>query len=261
MIGENGIIQDLTFENAFVGGEQYAGTIAGINKGRIENCRFINIESSSLGKAGGIAGSNLGGEIINCSISGSGTISGIQSGGVVGSSADGKIEKCNSSITVFGKDSAGGIVGANFNCEVINCISKGTVKADCSGGIVGRNHGGQIYRCYSASALSENSLIAGGIVGLNQGLVSNCVAANECINGSRYINFNSNWKTGPFIIFGHNSQIGRIAGGSDYDKLPKNCNAWDGIKTNKMWFNGENGEKVSTEDLKSYLKYGLPLQL
>lgn len=243
---------------------QDAGTLAGINEGTIENCKVINAESTSEYRAGGLVASNLGGRIINCTVTGN--ITGCIVGGIAGINT-GIIEKCSVNASVRGTEIAGGIVGLSSNDyvdlnstdnvdlssknknEIRNCFSAGAAAARLTGGIVGSSHATYIHHCYSVCALPEESKSAGGIVGLNQGIVSDCIAANECINGSRCVVFNLNLSHGFLIRFVEPSRVGMIDGASDEDKIPQNCYAWEGIKTNKLKFNRKNAQTVSSEEI------------
>ncbi|WNY22726.1 hypothetical protein MmiHf6_00110 [Methanimicrococcus hongohii] len=243
-IKENGVVQNLYLENTTVNGGQYAASLASLNRGRIENCRSFNVSSSANMWASGLVGTNMpGGIITNCTVLG--TVNGNQAGGIT-STNSGIIEKCNVNVSVNGLSVAGSITGGNFDNEIVNCMAEGTVTSPHAGGIAGGNYGGNINYCISKTAILGDNILAGGIVGLNKGNISNCVALNNCINGSKIISLNFNRENGPIIKFGQNSQVGYIAGGMDYDKLSKNSFGWNGISTNKIRLSGDNGEKIMT---------------
>ena len=244
IIEKNGSVKNLTFENALVSGNESAGILAGVNRGKIENCHSLNSESIAFRYAGGLVGLNIQGEIINCSSSG--TVSSECAGGLVGSNTDGKIKNCTSSAEVNGKFVAGGITAENMNdkSEIVNCYSKGTVKSTgFAGGIAGTNYDAKIKYCYSTSRLPEKSQVAGGIAGAGKGVfsseVSNCVSVNEEINGIRRISFEKDSETDRFprLKFGGRSHIGRVMGSTE--QIPIGCFAWEQIETNKFRFNGK----------------------
>ena len=249
MIGENGSVKNLSLKNALASGNENIGVLTDINKGKIENCHSLNSESIANTVAGGLVGLNNRGEIINCSSSG--TVFSETAGGLVGFNAGGKIKNCKSSAEVNGIYAAGGIAGDNSNVdsEILNCYSEGTIKStERAGGIAGGNYNAKIRYCYSTSRLTEESKEAGGIVGVNEGNVSDCISINAVINGMRQTYFEKNPEkdTVPRLKAGEKSYIGRISSGANvWEEKPIDCFAWNQIETNKFRFNGDNGKDAS----------------
>ncbi len=185
-----GHIQNLHLEDIVVkSNSDYAGGLAGINQGKIENCslngfvlsdrnvgglvgrnqgtiRGCKIRGIVLGKTdvGGIAGCNYYDEAwIDCSSSEAlvkGTWGG--AGGIIGKNS-GMVSQCFSSGSVSGQSEVGGLVGKNYH-SISNSYAVCTTKSQSTtGGITGSNTG-VISGCYSASMVSGLDL-AGGIAG------------------------------------------------------------------------------------------------
>ncbi|MCX8066197.1 MAG: hypothetical protein N3G21_13690, partial [Candidatus Hydrogenedentes bacterium] len=126
IVGETGVIKDLSLENAYIGGGyRYMGGIAGINFGLIVGCSVRGSIVSNTG-AGGLVGSNNG-VILDSHFLGNVTGSGFV-GGIAGAN-DGDygrpatIENCYvlGKITLRGSSSAGGIAGWGRGGKVKNC--------------------------------------------------------------------------------------------------------------------------------------------
>ena len=97
---EGAKIRNLTVEGEIApsGSQEAVGGIAGVNYGRIENCKF---EGSVVGdnQVGGIAGVN---------------------------EETGEIRRCESKASVVGNHSAGGITGSNYGV-LNNCSNSGRI--------------------------------------------------------------------------------------------------------------------------------------
>lgn len=149
----NGTIKNLGMENGKIvlalSADVYgkAGAIAGYNKGTISNCfNTCKVEvngSTGNGAAGGIAGYNTDGTIINC---------------------------YNTGIIYSSNDSAGGITGTNSG-TIENCYNTGFIRAELGddnycygGGICGTNHH-IVLTCYNIGHISS-ARSQGGITAL-----------------------------------------------------------------------------------------------
>ena len=141
----------------------------------------INITSGTF--VGGVAGWSFGGNIENCSVSGS--VSGSDVGGVVGYQQGGSITGCSSSATVKGTQRAGGVAGVtNSGATLTACYATGgvTVENDgpnnaCAGGVVGSNAYSTVIACYAAGNVSgtgSGTIHVGGVVGENYATVTAC---------------------------------------------------------------------------------------
>ena len=107
-------------------------------------------------------------------------------GGLVGGNGDfygsGMITQCYSSGTIAGHGNVGGLVGYNYDGNVINCYSMCTVYGDSlgspyfggCGGLVGWNVG-EVINCYSIGTVNGGGLIGnnaqGGWGGIKYGMV------------------------------------------------------------------------------------------
>ena len=133
-----------------------------------------------------MAGDSFGGNIENCSVSGS--VSGtLYVGGVVGSQWGGSITGCNSSATVKGEAYVGGIAGeTNYSATLTACYATGDVTLEIAptenisgGGVVGFNGGSSILACYAignvtSTGSSTGSVCIGGLLGNNYTAVTAC---------------------------------------------------------------------------------------
>ena len=160
------------------GSDRYTG-LFGFIKGTVKNVVLTEINITSGTFVGGVAGWSFGGNIENCSVSGS--VSGSDVGGVVGYQQVGSITGCSSSATVKGTERAGGVVGVtNGGTTLLTaCYATGNVTVEndgtsnaWAGGIVGMNGTGTLIACYAAGNVSGN--IVGGAVGVNYANVTAC---------------------------------------------------------------------------------------
>ena len=171
-----------------------AGTIAGVNNGKIMNCTNDNRSISSNGendgsRIGGIVGLNgEGGEIVNCTNNISVTGEYKPVGGIVGYSLGGNIEKCKNYGEITGPTQVGGIAGdseglnENNIVTLKNCTNYAKITGDGSsnyegsiGGIVGCNYTYSILESnINEGEIASDGGMSGGIVGLNIHIVTNC---------------------------------------------------------------------------------------
>ncbi|AQQ72419.1 GLUG domain protein [Limihaloglobus sulfuriphilus] len=85
------------------------------------------------------------------------------------------------STAVNGTKYAGGLCGYNKG-NVSNSYSTGSVNGDFYiGGLAGYNYQGKIERCYSMSTVTGTSYHAGGLVGYNDGIVTNSYAVSMVV--------------------------------------------------------------------------------
>ncbi|MDY0267226.1 MAG: hypothetical protein RBQ94_06250 [Methanimicrococcus sp.] len=256
-VGEQGIVKNTVLKDIKISGGYFAGCIAGYNKGSIENCHAINVVVENKWGAGGLTGSSCG-TIENCSFNGS--VKSSNAGGITGINT-GIIKMCYSDSNIEGESTAGGIAGMNFNKSIENIYALGTVKGGhYSGGITGANYdGGKIEYAYTLNRIIGQNKAAGGISGINKGYIENCIAINDGIDG----NINMGAQFPPFyviflkLIYGDESSVGCITGGTDYDKIPTNCFSSNEIKTNKLYFNGFNGQKISKKEISEMFPTGI----
>ena len=176
----------------------------------IDNVTLEDVSVTGRYFVGALTGSNSGGTIINCSVSGS--VTGIDRvGGLVGwNSSHAVISGCSSSASVTGQRSVGGLVGVNrshatvtrssansdvsgyinigglagYNFkdgEITRSFARGNVTGNKeSGGLVGKNNS-IISDSYSLSTVTANAEEAGGLVGSNDehGIIKNSYTAGK----------------------------------------------------------------------------------
>ncbi len=101
------------------------------------------------------------------SINGNITVSGSSVGGVVGVN-QGVIDNVNSSVTITGEVSVGGIAGnmtGNSTSKVVNCLNNGSINGSSSvGGIIGSFLNGTVANSYNVGAITAKNSV-GGVVG------------------------------------------------------------------------------------------------
>ena len=196
------------------GSDRYTGLL-GFIKGTVKNVVLTEINITSGTFVGGVAGWSFGGNIENCSVSGS--VSGtVYVGGVVGVQIGGSITGCSSSATVKGTQRAGGVAGAtNSGATLAACYATGDVTVENdgtnnshAGGVVGYNGGGTLTACYATGSVTgsgSGTIYVGGVTGSNNlGTLTACYHAKRNINGP-------NGTTGGVV--GRNFKDSMIGGG------------------------------------------------
>ncbi len=189
VIGEDGVVRNVSLENTYFCGRYWVGGIAGLNQGTISGCSSAaTVETYQQKNTGGIAGESSG-TIDSCV--NTGNVSGIQYvGGIVGK-ISGAVTNCTNSGTVGCTDNKGsfmgGIVGNATGVTTIeNCYNTGNVtgKSDMGGvgGILGHVNGDSaavtVSHCYNTGDITGDNGV-GGIVGLvEQGTVD----IDDCYN-------------------------------------------------------------------------------
>ena len=182
------------------GSDQYAGLFGYIGSGgTVKNVVLegVQIESDNdMSDVGGVAGQSYG-NIENCSVSGSVSVSGTNSiaGGVVGYQTGGSITGCSSSATVNAGGVAGGVVGlADGGATLTACYATDNVTIESSGtgsyfagGVVGINTVSTLKACYawgSVTGSGSGTLYVGGVTGSNDlGTLTACYHAKGTVSG------------------------------------------------------------------------------
>lgn len=119
------------------GSYKYAGLFGDIDEnGTVKNVVLEGVQitsDNSSGFVGGVAGNSFGGNIENCSVSGSVSSNDI-AGGVVGYQFGGSITGCSSSASVKGTQRVGGVAGAtNYGATLTACYWSGLPDNDNGG--------------------------------------------------------------------------------------------------------------------------------
>ena len=182
--------------------DQYAGLFGYIGSGgTVKDVTLEGVQiatTHSVGDAGGVAGYSYG-NIENCSVSGSVSVSGMNSfaGGVVGYQSGGFLTECSSSATVNAGNKAGGVAGATNSGAILTaCYATGSVTLVSNndigtyfaGGVVGSNGGSCIQACYawgSVTGSGSGTIYVGGVTGTNDvGTLTACYHAKGTVKGS-----------------------------------------------------------------------------
>ena len=179
-------------------GTNYVGLIGYLGSGgKVQNVVLEGVQitsDNSSGYAGGVAGDSWGGNIENCSVSGSVSSTSFV-GGVVGTQASGSITGCSSSATVKGVIFAGGIAGeTNYGATLTACYAMGDVTVENdgtnnshAGGVVGYNGGGTLTACYATGSVTgsgSGTIYVGGVTGSNNlGILTACYHAKGDVSG------------------------------------------------------------------------------
>ena len=181
--------------------DEYASLFGWLGKaGTVKNVVMKGVQitkNHSLGFAGGVAGLSMG-TIENCSVSGS--VSGtVYVGGVVGAQIGGSITGCSSSATVKGTVDVGGVAGqTNSSATLTACYATGNViiemdpKKNIAGGsLVGMNAGSSLLACYAtgnvtSTGSSTGYMHIGGFLGNNYTTVTACYWKNNHEQGIGY---------------------------------------------------------------------------
>ena len=179
------------------GSDRYTG-LFGFIKGTVKNVVLTEINITSGTFVGGVAGWSFGGNIENCSVSGSVSAT-VSVGGVVGVQRDGSITGCSSSATVKGTLYVGGVAGwTNFGATLTACYATGNVIIEIAptqnisgGGLVGFNDGISLLSCYAtgnvtSTGSSTGYVHIGGFLGDNYTTVTACYWKNNHEQGIGY---------------------------------------------------------------------------
>jgi hypothetical protein len=187
LVGENGSDIFRCSCSAAVSGSDNVGGLAGLSGGIISNCKSSSIVSGLGNYIGGVVGENSGNIFDSNSI---GSVNGNNYvGGLVGENYEG-ISNCYATGSVDGNEKVGGLVGINTRfvpSSVSDSYSTCTVTGTYNevGGLVGRNEG-YISNCY-ATGVSSGEFYIGGLVGRNyDGEVLNCYATGSVMGFEPY---------------------------------------------------------------------------
>lgn len=126
---------------------------------------------------GAIAGRNLEGTILRCSVTG--IVSGIDDvGGMVGLLSGGSLVQCECDVQVSGDGRVGGMVGAGTGAVMLHCGSQAVVTGGAAvGGLMGDSHGSQVFES-RADGTATGFDGVGGLIGDTEGTTLLRCAAN-----------------------------------------------------------------------------------
>ena len=192
LIGQTGSVHDLTFSNATVSGGSNTGVLAGFNAGTIANVQVLTSVVHGGDFTGGLTGGNLG------SITGSTFVAVTTSPSVSGNNLVGGLVGANygaitSSVAagaVSGVQNVGGLVGASNGTLTDVSAAVNVTGQTWVGGLVGSANGGSILRgnangyTVSGTSATTSTLGVGGLVGLNQGAITDSHSNNTVSGGA-----------------------------------------------------------------------------
>ena len=183
------------------GSDQYAGLFGCIGSGgTVKDLTLEGVQITTThiyGNAGGVAGWSYG-NIENCSVSGSVSVSGNNgtAGGVVGYQSGGFLTRCSSSATVNAGNTAGGVAGqTDSGATLTACYATGDVTLESinlggnfAGGVVGCNSSSStLQACYawgSVTGSGSGTIYVGGVTGENtDGTLTACYHAKGTVKG------------------------------------------------------------------------------
>ena len=171
-----------------VSGDSHAGGLAGDNEGFITNCKAEGI-IIGFSYVGGLVGNMWeGGAITNCSANVDVTSESSCSGGLVGRNFSDRITNCYSTGSVSGDSIVGGLIGYNLSGSITDCYSTGRVSGIKSvGGLIGfSDEGGVVTNCYSTGSVAGESVIIGGLIGINCSDIASCYSGGT-VNGAEVV--------------------------------------------------------------------------
>jgi len=209
--------QGHTIANLHIEGKYgYDAGFFGILSGLVKDLRLTDVVVSGS-PCGAIAGLNLHGMILRCSVTGQ--VSGAEDvGGLVGSSWDASLVDCVAQVQVIGEDSVGGMVGGGPGGTLIRC----EVQAEVSGhryvgGLVGGGGPeGSIFECCATGTVTGSSYV-GGLIGASGMIIwrssANCEVTAEQTAGG--LAGSAHWSSGLSIAdcYAQGSVTGSIVGG------------------------------------------------
>lgn len=177
--GYSGATIEKCANNTVIFGAENVGGIAGYATGDILTCTNVATTRASSSYLGGIAGyteSAVRYSMNKGNVSSNGTGVG-KVGGIAGAAYGAEIVECvNSGALSATGDYAGGIAGFITNSSVTNCISAANVSiqyADYAGGIFGYARSSEISKCIAVASVTASSRV-GGIGALSAAAVSDC---------------------------------------------------------------------------------------
>ncbi len=207
-----GTVKNCSVTGQVKGTANRVGLLLGQNDGIVVDCKTSGT-TEGVDHVGGLVGLNYG-SIINSSSDGhvKGTN---QSGGLVGLVQKGRISNCDSKCTVEGvQENIGGLIGQN-NGTIVNCMASGSVSGRAYvGGLIGWNYYGSVdnsravgnvkgmtivggligssetdkplSKIYATGTVDGVEGYAGGLIGMNNGSVSNAYATGK-VSGKSYL--------------------------------------------------------------------------
>lgn len=175
--GNDYVIKNLVIE----GGNDFKGLFRKLDdsSAKLENIQLKNVDVSGDNYIGGLVGHLDTGKIIDSSVSGS--VEGQKNVGGLAGVNDDIIEDSFSETRVTGQENIGGLAGYNAEGDILKSYTTANSEIEVSekiaGGFVGLNEG-LIEKSFSAGEVSGGENF-GGLVGRNDGDISNCYVRGD----------------------------------------------------------------------------------
>ncbi|UCE36896.1 MAG: tandem-95 repeat protein [Thermoplasmata archaeon] len=218
---QNAEIKNVSLEGNNVTGNQYVGSLMGMNNGGlITNCIVNDSKASGDTYIGGLMGRNTGGGVVtNCTTSVNTTGTGQWTGGLIGHN-NGEVTNCTSKGYTTGNNVVAGLIGQDGGGVVTNCTVYGDVYGSLNyvAGLIGYNIGGTITDCVSHGYTNGTGQFVGGLIGYNEiGAITNCIAYGNTTGYTNYvgglIGENAGGTVTDCITYGN---VNGTGAGSDY---------------------------------------------
>ncbi len=216
-IGAKGSVKDLTLVDVNIIGREITGGLVGITYGTLDNVTVSGkVFSTNYGRAGGLAGHNLG--TVRASRS-TADMTSEQSeiGGLVGQNS-GVVVDSSATGSVSGDSNVGGLVGSNEG-TITDSFALGSVSGVFAvGGLVGDNgSNGVLSTSYASATTFATEGAVGGLVGRNSGQVLSSYASGSVAGGEGYsgglVGFNSKTITQSYATVSVSGDFASNAGG------------------------------------------------
>ncbi|MEZ4358062.1 MAG: Ig-like domain-containing protein [Eubacteriales bacterium] len=165
-ISASAVVKNLNMLDCSISARDYAGAIAGKNKGTISNCNTTGTITARMYNVGGVTGFNMG-TVSDC-VNDAVIVTNSDGGGIAGQNY-GTIRSCANINSIFGEVNFGGIVGGNYGGTVDMCYNTGSIigtdtYSTRAGGIVGYLYPGIISSCFNTGEVFA-VIHSGGIAG------------------------------------------------------------------------------------------------
>ena len=254
-IGEDGEVTDVGLVDVDIRGDRGVGSLAGSNRGTVENSYATGNVSGSSG-IGLLLGGN-GGTVLNSYTNGYVNALhnfGSYAGGLIGGNSFGIIENSYSNSDVFSNGGfVGGLVGENNGGAIVNSFATGDVSGDNRvGGLIGGTAlGATINNTYATGNVSGSTYV-GGLVGeLRGSTIVDSYATGDVSGSSRsggfggkaysHVYVSRSYSTGN--VFATGSEVGGFIGrnrGTVYESF--STGSVTGLNNVGGFFGTANGE-------------------
>jgi hypothetical protein len=165
--------------NLYINSEvDYRGIFAKVKNGEVKNINIQNIEVIGGRRTGGLIGNLISGKVINCRIE-QGKVEGLNNvGGMIGRADESSlITNCFYSGEVKGENTVGGLIGSLYMGAIFDSETEVKIEGqDICGGVIGLTSYSSVRRVASKSEVIVQEHIAGGIIGMHRGFLSNCIS-------------------------------------------------------------------------------------